>query len=193
MGEEFRDARIGLGLSQREVAAAARIDRADYSRVEAGKLKLTVIGAYRIGAVLGLDVSLRSFPGGRSMRDAGQAGLEKKLVEHVAEPLTYKTEVVLPSLRPYTEQRAWDLMLYGHGERTGVEFERKLYDLQSQLRRYALKRRDDPVDHFLLVVADTPANRRVITEFADLLKDLPHLVTADVKLPCVAASIPRPD
>jgi len=71
-------------------------------------------------------------------------------------------------------------MIYGHGERTGVEFERRLYDIQAQLRRYNLKRRDDPVGHFLLVIANTRANRRVANEFSDLLTDLPRHRTATI-------------
>jgi hypothetical protein len=98
----------------------------------------------------------------------------------VGPPLTYRTEVVLPQRSDYPEQRSWDLMLFGHSERTGIEFERRLYDLQAQKRRYALKRRDDPVDHFLLVVADSPGNRRVLGEFPELLTDLPRLGTAEV-------------
>lgn len=165
---------------QREVAKSARIDRADYSRIEAGKLRATVPVTYRVGAVLGLDVSMRAFPGGRAIRDAGQATLEQKLIGCVATPLTHRIEVGLPQTGDYPDPRSWDMVLFGHGKRTAIEFERRLYDLQAQVRRFALKRRDDPVDHFLLVVADTPSNRRVLTDYADLLADLPRLRTADV-------------
>ncbi|MEO6349652.1 MAG: hypothetical protein ABIP53_03285 [Candidatus Limnocylindrales bacterium] len=52
--------------------------------------------------------------------------------------------------------------------------------MQATTRRHNEKRRDDPIDHFLLVVADTRHNRRVMAEFASLLGDLPRLRTATV-------------
>ena len=58
--------------------------------------------------------------------------------------------------------------------------------MQATTRRHNLKRVDDRVDHFLLVVADTRHNRLVMREFASLLGDLPHLRTADV-LSCLRA------
>jgi transcriptional regulator with XRE-family HTH domain len=181
LGNEFRTARLALGLSQREVAHAARIDRADYSRIEAGKLvRVSLIVTYRIGAVLGLDVAATAFPGGRPIRDAGQAPRMQLLFASVGRPLSCRAEVPLPRRSDRPELRAWDGMLYGLGERTAVEHERRLYDLQAQIRRHRLKLRDDPVDHFLLVVADTKANRRVLSEYADLLADLPLLRTSSV-------------
>ena len=181
LGEEFRSARLTLGLSQREVAVAAKFDRADYSRIEAGKLpRVSVAVAYRVGAVLGLDLSLKAFPGGRSIRDAGQATRLQRLLECVGRPLSYRTEVPLLRNGERPDYRAWDAMLFGHDERTGVEFELRLYDIQAQIRRHRLKWRDDAVDHFLLVVAATRANRRVLAEFADLLVGMPRLRTSSV-------------
>lgn len=178
IGEEFRHARFRLGLSQQDVADAARIDRADYSRIERGKLAyISILVACRIASVLGLDLWVRAFPGGRSVRDAGHAQRLQKLLACVGKPLSYHLEVPLPTNGDRPEQRAWDVVLTGLGERTGMEFEARLYDLQSQLRRFQLKQRDDPVDHLLVVFADTRANRRVLADFADLLLGLPRLRT----------------
>jgi transcriptional regulator with XRE-family HTH domain len=181
IGEEFRHARTRLALSQREVAEAVHIDRADYSRIESGKLKyLSMPVACRVGAVLGLDVSLKAFPGGSSIRDSGQAERLRTLLVDVGRPLRYRLEVTLPANPDRPDQRAWDVMLFGLDERTAIEFEARLYDIQAQLRRIALKRRDDPVNRFLLVIANTRTNRRVIAEHADLLAGLPHLRTDTV-------------
>jgi hypothetical protein len=98
----------------------------------------------------------------------------------VGRPLGSRADVPLPAAGDHFEQRAWDLLISGAGERTAVEFEARLYDLQSQLRRMRLKWRDDPVDHLLIVVADTRGNRRVLAEFADLLSDVPSLRTDTV-------------
>jgi hypothetical protein len=78
------------------------------------------------------------------------------------------------------EQRGWDAMLYGHGRRTGIELEMRLRDAQATIRRHALKRRDDPVEGFLLVLADTRTNRRIYAENADLWPELPRLRTSRV-------------
>jgi transcriptional regulator with XRE-family HTH domain len=181
VGEEFRHARLRLGLSQRRVADAVGIDRADYCRVEAGKVaRLPLLTAFRIAAVLGLDLSLRAFPGGGSIRDAGQAKREQRLIACVGRPLTWRAEVPVRGAGDPFDQRSWDLVLFGGSQRTALEFEVRLYDLQAQERRWRLKRRDDPVEHFLLVVADTRSNRRVLAEYADLLADLPRLRTATV-------------
>jgi hypothetical protein len=71
-------------------------------------------------------------------------------------------------------------MLYGHARRTGIEVEMRLRDAQATIRRHAMKQRDDPVDGFVLVLADTRTNRRVYGENADLWPDLPRLRTSRV-------------
>jgi hypothetical protein len=78
------------------------------------------------------------------------------------------------------ELRGWDALLLGHGKRTAVELEMRLRDAQATIRRQGMKRRDDPVDGFLLVLADTRTNRRVYAENADLWPDLPRLRSSRV-------------
>jgi transcriptional regulator with XRE-family HTH domain len=181
IGEEFKHERIRLGLSQERVALAARIPRADLSLIERGKLKrLSIVTAARTAAVLGLDLWVRVFPGGQSIRDAGQAKGLGKLLACVGHPLEYRMEVTLPARQDGYEQRAWDVQITGHGEKTSIEYEARLYDVQAQQRRWHGKLRDDPPEHFLLVVADTPANRRVLRDHAELFADLPRLRTANV-------------
>ena len=59
LGDELRQAREDAGRSQREVARAAGIAQAHLSAIEAGDAEpsLEVLG--RLGAVLGLDLSVR--------------------------------------------------------------------------------------------------------------------------------------
>jgi hypothetical protein len=54
------------------------------------------------------------------------------------------------------------------------------YDIQARARRIELKRRDGGLDRFLLVVADTKSNRRVLREFSDYFTDLPRLNASTV-------------
>jgi transcriptional regulator with XRE-family HTH domain len=173
----------GQGLSQRTVAEAAQISRAAYGRIErAEAASLPISVAFRVSAVLGLDLSVRLYPGPEPIRDAGQASRLGRLVASVGLPLRYRTDVPLPSppLGP-PEQRAWDLEIRGHGERTTIELETRITDVQeATLRRHGAKRRDDPADHFLLVLADSRHNRALLRDRGPLLADLPRLRTATV-------------
>lgn len=182
LGEEFREQRLALGLSQQRVADAARMSRSRHSRIESGKvLGLSILDTSRIASVLGLDLSVRLYPGGRPIRDAAHAQRLQRVLGHVRPPLRYRVEVPLPRRDDQVgEWRGWDAMLYGGDRRTGIELEMRLRDVQATIRRHGMKRRDDPVDSFLLVLADTPMNRRVISENALLWPALPRLKTARV-------------
>jgi transcriptional regulator with XRE-family HTH domain len=181
LGQEFRSARLSLGLSQARVAEAGHTSRQTYGRIELAKHRhVTVLRAAQFAAVLGLELSARTYPGGSSTRDHAHAERLHRLLQHVGAPLRYRTEAPLPATTDHPERRSWDAMIFGHGQRTAVEMEMRLYDGQAQLRRLNLKRRDDPPDHFLLVLADTRPNRRVLTESPDLFADLPRLRTATI-------------
>ncbi len=62
----------------------------------------------------------------------------------------------------------------------------RLHDAQALERRLNLKRRDDPVDSFVLLLADTRHNRRVLAEHPQLFVDLPRLPVR-VLTACMAA------
>ena len=79
-----------------------------------------------------------------------------------------RTEVPLRNGR---DLRAWDAQLMVEGDRCMLEAETVLYDLQATGRRIALKMADDEVDRVILLVADTPRNRRVLREFRPLLAE----------------------
>jgi transcriptional regulator with XRE-family HTH domain len=191
LGEEFRIARLSLGLSQRHVAQAVRISRSVYGRIERGVLHhLPLRLAFQIAAVLGLDLSARVYPGGSPTRDAAHAQRLRLLLTNVGRPLTYRTEVPLPATTDHPERRSWDVVLYGQDQRTAVELEMRLYDVQGQIRRLHLKERDDPPDQLLLVIADTRGNRRVLNEFVDLFETLPRLRTASTLKALRAAKHP---
>jgi len=141
---------------------------------------LAIVDACEMAAVLGLDWSARAYPNGATVRDAGQARRLLPILEAVAAPLSHGTDVTLPRTDDAPELRAWDAVIYGNGERTGIELESRLTDTQATVRRINLKRRDDPVDHFVLAIADTRHNRRVLAEFSSLFAALPRLRTASV-------------
>ena len=181
LASELRHARIAAGLSQTELGLRLGVSGDKIWKFEHERLpSLSIVDACEIGALLGLDVTVRAYPNGVRLRDAGQAPRLVKLLSNVGTPLRYRTDVPLPRRDDARELRAWDAVVFGRDERTAIELESRLMDVQATTRRHNLKRRDDPVDHFLLVVADTKHNRRVLAEFADLLADLPRLRTANV-------------
>ena len=191
IGHEFVEARLGLSLSQEHVASAAGVSRPRYSKIERGKARtLQVIEVARIGAVLALDPSFRLYPSGLPLRDAASAGRLRAFLAVAAPTLTARTEVPLPAVMDRRDLRAWDAVLYGHRERTAIELEMRLRDVQAVQRRIGLKRRDDPTDHFLLLVADTRTNRRVLAEFAGLFSDLARLRPTDVRAALAAGRHP---
>jgi transcriptional regulator with XRE-family HTH domain len=179
LGSEFETARRGIGVSQEHVAAASRVSRPRYSKIENGRMPtLQVVEVARIASVLGLASSFRLFPAGPPIRDAGQARRLAGFLANARPPLKTRTEVPLPALPDHQELRAWDAIIDGAGERTSIELEMRLHDAQAVERRVALKRRDDPTDHFLLLIADTRHNRRVLAELPDLFGDLSRLPKA---------------
>jgi hypothetical protein len=134
----------------------------------------------QVAAVLGLDVFVRVYPSEVPLRDAAQAKYLKTLLSNVMPPLRYRIEVPLPRIDERPEYRAWDAVIWGRDQRTAIELETRLYDIQAQVRAFRLKLRDDPPEHFLLVVADTRTNRRVVADFPELLADFPRQRTASV-------------
>lgn len=183
LGDELRERRLELALTQQHVASASGISRSAISRTEAGKAAhLTVVELAVVASVLGLDSVVRGYPGGTAVRDAGQSSELQSFLHMAAPPLRYRIEVPLPIVADRPERRAWDAVLFGHGERTAIELEMRLRDIQGQRRRIGLKRRDDPTERFLLLVADTRGNRRVLSEFEALFADLRRLRSDVVEL-----------
>jgi transcriptional regulator with XRE-family HTH domain len=174
--DEVREQRLTLGLRQLDVATAAGLSRSRYTRVEAARIPtLGILEAARIASVLGLDLSLRIYPGADPLRDAASARRLQALGAHVSQPLRFRMEVPLPASQDRQEQRAWDAEVVGRNQRSTFELEMRLRDAQAVERRIALKRRDDPPDRFVLLVAATRHNRRILAANPGLFPDLPRL------------------
>ncbi len=191
LADEFREQRIGLGLSQRAVAAAARVSRTRYGRIELGHIdNVGVVEAAAIASALGLELFVRVYPGGDPLRDGGQARKLEAFGRHVVRPLRFRTEVPLPGRDDRNEQRAWDADITGGGERTTIELEMRVRDAQAVVRRYTLKCRDDPAEHQLLLIGDTRTNRRVLAEHPALFAGLPRLRPTEVYAALASARHP---
>ena len=191
IGEEFRERRLALAVSQAHVASACRMARDHYGRIEQGRAPNLGVGEiHRISAVLGLTPSLRLYPDGVPVRDVGHASRLAGFLGWCGPPLRHRVEMPLPSVEGRLERRAWDAVLLDGPRRCAIELEMRLRDAQAVRRRIDLKLRDDPVDVFLLLVADTRLNRRVLAEFGLLFADLPRLRQTLVRASLQAGRLP---
>jgi transcriptional regulator with XRE-family HTH domain len=159
-GGELHEARLGAALTQTDVGDAVGISHAEVSRIERGiALRVPYETLAMLAAVLGMDLSLRTFPAGDPIRDVAQLALLARLRGLLPAGLGWRTEV--PLAIP-GDQRAWDAVIEGRGWRVPVEAETRLRDVQALSRRLGLKRRDDRQEVVILLVADTRHNRRVL-------------------------------
>lgn len=180
-GAEIRDARLSSALSQKAVGRATRMSHAKVSRIESGRSPgIALVDAVLLADAVGLDLSVKTYPGRSPTRDAAHGRRLQSFLAHVGRPLRYWTESLLPARDGVPERRAWDALIRDSDGETGVELEQLLYDVQSQTRRMLLKWRDSGAERLLLVLADTRTNRRVLAEFADYFLQLPRLRTSHV-------------
>lgn len=160
VGRELRDARIAANLSQIAVGRGLRVSPSGISRLERGlapNVPLARLAA--IAAVLGLRLSVRLYPAGQPLRDAGQLALLERLRILVSVALHWRTEVPIAIAG---DLRAWDASISGRGWTVFVDAETRIRDAQAIARRFALKQRDTPTDRALLLVADTRSNRAAL-------------------------------
>ena len=160
------------GKSQRDVARAVGMSYSQVGRIERASLPMvSAVQLARLGAVVGLDVRVRAFPGGEPLRDKAQIALLHRLRARLAPSLVVRTEVPLPTLG---DLRAWDAVIDGFlpaADSLHAEGETRLFDAQGQLRRIALKMRDSGVDAVLLVVADTRVNRAAVRAAGRMIEE----------------------
>jgi transcriptional regulator with XRE-family HTH domain len=163
IGADLKAARRMAGRSQRDVGRAAGMSYSQVGRIERAALPTASVHQLaRFGAVVGLDVRVRGYPGRKPLRDAAQLALLERLRRRLSPRLSFRTEVPLPIEGDF---RAWDAVIGGFGPPATalhVEGETRLYDAQAQLRRIALKARDGGADTVLLVLANTRTNRAAV-------------------------------
>ena len=172
VGRELRVARIQAGLSQRTVARGAGMSQAQVSRLERGAgVWQNMIRIARACAVVGLDLSVRTFPAGTPLRDAGHIALLSRLRQETSAEFRWATEVPLPIPG---DRRAWDSV--GRSKRSDfeifVEAETRLRDIQALTRRVMLKKRDSGGPRVVLLVRDSRFNRSQIAATGDILREV---------------------
>jgi transcriptional regulator with XRE-family HTH domain len=170
IGRDIRTARISRGLTLANVAAAVGLSPSHVGRIERGvHPSVTIAQSARIGAVVGLDVRVRAYPGPAATRDAGQIKLMQAFRERLHPRLQMRLEVpVAPN-----DQRAWDAELSRFMDASEAvvptEFDSVIGDFQAQLRRLTLKATDAASDSVIWVVAGTRRNRTAIRDVRRLV------------------------
>jgi len=160
LGRELHLARIGAGLSLRDVAAAAHVSHTEVWRIERAcspTVRVATLG--RVAGIVGLALSVRVFLDGDPIRDAAHVRLLTRLHARIHPDLRWRTEVPLPLPG---DRRAWDATIGGRGFVVGVEAETRIRDAQAVVRRLNLKQRDGELDRVVLLVAGTRANRQAV-------------------------------
>jgi transcriptional regulator with XRE-family HTH domain len=153
---ELRAARIERALNLRRVGAAVGLSPSEVSRIERGLVPATsIVRLAELHAVVGLDLSVRSYPGGQPIRDSAQLASLARLRAGLHRSWGWATEVPLPIVG---DQRAWDAVTWLPSCRYGIEVETAPRDAQALARRLRLKLRDGAVDGILLVL---PQSRQV--------------------------------
>ncbi len=168
---DLRAARVAAGLSQARIASAAGLSPSAYGRLERGELRSTPVESLaRAARAVGLAASLRLYPAGLPVRDAGHLRLEHDFRAVLGPGLRFRPEVPLPI---EGDARAWDGAISGGGGLAFAECEMRLSDVQDLLRRCEVKLRDDPRSSVLIVVVRaTRHNRMVLAEHREALRPL---------------------
>jgi len=160
IGRELRAARIGRGLSQRLVAITIGVSQTQISMIERGEYPaVAALTMWRFAAAVGLELSLRAFPGGPPIRDKAHIELLDRFSAEVGAGWRFLSEVPLPIPG---DKRAWDRLMRGFGLVIAVEAETRPTDLQELGRRLALKKRDGGLDRLILVLPNTRWCRQLV-------------------------------
>lgn len=170
------------GLTQAVLARLVGVSRSTVWRVEHARLRrLDVDRAARIVSVLGGDVTVKVFPAGPPLRDAGHLALIDRMQRHISPVFARQFEAPLPIPG---DPRALDQLLTLGGRRLALEYETSLDDVQELERRLSLKRRDGKLDRLILVVRGSARNRRILHLAGSLRVALPlstHEVLRDLR------------
>jgi transcriptional regulator with XRE-family HTH domain len=167
LGSELRNARLGRGLSQTDLAQSLRTSRFHISRVERGSLAtLGVLDLARHGAAVGLRLHARFYPTGAGLRDAAQLDLIRRLRLRIGDRWRWQLEA---PLNIAGDLRAFDALLTNRKTTVAIEAITRLRDAQAQLRAVALKQRDGQVGRLVVVVRATHHNRTALGSAADVL------------------------
>lgn len=171
LAAELTGARLGAGLSKREVGRRIGVSEQRIARIERGHPgTLTIDLLARLGPVLGLQLAAALYPDGDPVRDRAHLALLERFRARLAPTLRWRVEVPIPIAG---DRRSGDVAISGNGWDALVEAEVRLEDVQLVERRAAAKQRDLGAGRLILLVADTRHNRSVLRLHPELRERFP--------------------
>jgi transcriptional regulator with XRE-family HTH domain len=160
IGREIREARLAGGISLRTAAAAVDLSHTQLGRIERAEVPHVSLEQLCLAcAAVGLRFAGRAFPHGDPVRDRAQLALIERFRSKLPSGVVVRAEVPLPIDR---DRRAWDLVIAVEPDPTAVEAESRLRDVQATQRRIELKQRDGQIRCVILLINDSPGNRRAL-------------------------------
>jgi transcriptional regulator with XRE-family HTH domain len=187
---EWRELRLGAGISQSSVSRTAGLSRSAYARLERGEAaEIGLVRAAVITAALGGDLSIKVYPAGPPVRDIAHVLLLTTFEARLAG--TWRVTHEAP-IGPAGDLRAWDRRLDGVVS-IGVEAEVVVRDLQALERRMLRKKQDSGVRRMVLIVRGTRGNRRVLREVLPSLRGTFPLGSREVMEALAAGRDPGAD
>lgn len=171
LASDLTNARLGAGLSVREVARSVGVSADRIVRAERGDpTSLTVDLAARMAPVVGLQLATSLHPNGDAVRDRAQLALLARFRPRLHPGLAFRTEVPMPIAG---DLRAGDAVIDGEFGSILVEAETRVTDTQAVERKSLLKKRDLGAARLILLFADTPNNRKVLDLHPELRERFP--------------------
>jgi transcriptional regulator with XRE-family HTH domain len=174
LGRAAEEARLERGLSYALLGRALRLAPGQIARICRGQSpNVSIVRLAQLAAVLGLELSGRTYPAGPAVRDAAQLALLDRLRARLSPGLRWRTEipvVELPSMGT-VDQRAWDAGVDGVDWTLRIEAESHIRDVQAVQRRIALKQRDGAIEIVILLLSDTRHHRTLLATVGAGLRD----------------------
>ena len=171
VGDEYRTARLTIGLSSRDAGAAAGISHTQVLRIERGLAPHVDIGVLaRLASVEGYELSMGIYPAGPPVRDKAHLALLTRLKARLHPSIRWHTEVPIPIPG---DLRSADATAIARTFDATVEAETRLSDVQATVRKLRAKQRDLATTRAILLVADTRHNRAVLASIPDLDVEFP--------------------
>lgn len=168
LGADLRSARLGAGLTLRDVAQAVGAVPStvlNWERARPPGPRPAQIA--RHASAVGMRARIRAYPDGDPLRDTPSVRLIATFRARLPSRHRFRAEV--PVSATAGDLRAWDGVLELPGCAVATEFITRFHDCQAQLRALELKFRDGSVDRLIAVVAATHANRRALAAARDIL------------------------
>jgi transcriptional regulator with XRE-family HTH domain len=139
LGNDLRTGRHIRNLTLRQLAASIGVSASAICRRELGQARMSGEQLAVHAAALGLRLSVKLWPVGGGIRDAGQARYIAAFVARIGRAWNITLEAPIPIAG---DLRAVDVLLAAGSIRIAVEVVTRLADLQAQVRAAELKARD---------------------------------------------------